>query len=297
MTLLLPEYYKGVIGLAKSGQSPIDLNDNIIRRKRYPTLILNGHWLNDGDAILGNDGSVATVILGGNRIPSTITGGPLFNDVYEYFICNFRWGEENCNGSEHTINGTWLHFIHEINSFLFSFPYILRTSLFYIFFFFISICHYRFSMEAQMVHWNRKYPSFDDCLNRKDGICIMSFLFLVPFGRSENNPQLEKITENLKHVTDAGSEINIPANALCWMRWATRCERYYTYQGSYNEGPCSILGYPECVTWIIFPMMINISPSQVDAFRMLKDDNGHFIKNNCKQIQLLRGRRIFLGIQ
>ncbi|KAF7386650.1 carbonic anhydrase-related protein-like [Vespula maculifrons] len=258
---LLPEYYKGLIGLGKYGQSPIDLDDKIVRPKRYPPLMLNGHWMNEGEAILGNDGNVATVILGGNRIQSTVSGGPLFNDVYEYFICNFRWGEENCNGSEHTINGTW------------------------------------FSMEAQMVHWNRKYLSFDECLKYKDGICILSFLFLVPSGEYvENNPQFEKITENLKYVVDAGSEKNIPPNSLCWMRWAARCERYYSYQGSYNEGSCGILGYPECVTWIIFPLMIRISPSQVDAFRMLKDEKGNPIKNNCKKIQLLRGRRIFLGI-
>ncbi|KAK2588629.1 hypothetical protein KPH14_006397 [Odynerus spinipes] len=258
---LLPEYYKGVIGLAKSGQSPIDLDDEIARPKRYPPLILNGHWLNEGEAVLGNDGKVATVVLGGHRVPSTVSGGPLLNDIYEFFICNFRWGKENCNGSEHTINGTW------------------------------------FSMEAQMVHWNRKYPTFDDCLKHKDGLCILSFLFLVP-RRScpDNNPQFYKITENLKYVVNAGSEVNIPPNALCWMRWATRCERYYSYQGSYNEGPRDIFGYPECVTWIIFPLVIPISPCHVEAFRMLKDEEGEPIKNNCAKIQLLRGRRIFVCI-
>lgn len=44
--------------MPKRGQSPIDLDDKIVRPKRYPPLMLNGHWMNEGEAILGNDGNV-----------------------------------------------------------------------------------------------------------------------------------------------------------------------------------------------------------------------------------------------
>lgn len=44
--------------MGKYGQSPIDLDDKIVRPKRYPPLMLNGHWMNEGEAILGNDGNV-----------------------------------------------------------------------------------------------------------------------------------------------------------------------------------------------------------------------------------------------
>ena len=45
--------------------------------------------------------------LCGDRIPATVKGGPLLNDEYEFLDVHFHWGEENCRGSEHTINGTW----------------------------------------------------------------------------------------------------------------------------------------------------------------------------------------------
>lgn len=49
----------------------------------------------------------AMIQLSGNRIPSTVTGGPLLNDVYEFINTHFHWRKDNCNGSEHQINGTW----------------------------------------------------------------------------------------------------------------------------------------------------------------------------------------------
>lgn len=47
-------------GFQKSGQAPIDLIDEIVQPKRFPPLILNGHWLKDGNATLFNDGSTGT---------------------------------------------------------------------------------------------------------------------------------------------------------------------------------------------------------------------------------------------
>jgi len=43
-------------GLEKGGQAPIDLIDKIVQPKKFPPLILNGHWLKDGNATLFNDG-------------------------------------------------------------------------------------------------------------------------------------------------------------------------------------------------------------------------------------------------
>lgn len=49
----------------------------------------------------------AMIFLNGNRIPSTVSGGPLRNDVYEFHNAHFHWGENDCRGAEHTINGSW----------------------------------------------------------------------------------------------------------------------------------------------------------------------------------------------
>ncbi|XP_070172065.1 carbonic anhydrase 2-like [Polyergus mexicanus] len=204
------------------GQAPIDLIDEIVRPKKFPPLILNGHWLKDGNATLFNDGSTVKIFLDGDRIPSTVFGGPLVNDEYEFHNAHFHWGENDCRGAEHTINGTW------------------------------------FSMESHIVHWNRKYLTFEECLRHRDGLCVLAYLFLVQPGSCQwNNVRFDKISENLQYVQNAGSEIKIPSNSLYWMRVATDCPNYYTYPGSYNTG-----ANLECATWIVFPIIIPIQSCQ-----------------------------------
>ncbi|XP_031837844.1 carbonic anhydrase 2-like [Nomia melanderi] len=248
--------YNGPIGLPTTGQSPIDLDDRLTRTRRYPPLVLNGHWLQDGEAHLINTGHIAKVILTGDRIPSTVSGGPLASDVYEFYEVHFHWGEDNCMGAEHTINGTW------------------------------------YSMECHAVHWNRKYISFEECQRHKDGLCILAHLFLVqPTCCACVNPQMERITENLKYVVEADSEVKIPPNSLSFMRSATYCSRYYTYPGSYNIGDFS-----ECVTWIVFPVVIPIKSSQLDEFRKLRNKDGQCIKSNRRDIQPLKCRKIYLAV-
>lgn len=44
-------------GLPTTGQSPINLDDRLVRKRKYPPLVLNGHWLNDGEARLLNTGT------------------------------------------------------------------------------------------------------------------------------------------------------------------------------------------------------------------------------------------------
>ncbi|EFN75381.1 Carbonic anhydrase-related protein [Harpegnathos saltator] len=216
-----------------NGQSPIDLIDKIARPMRFPPLILNGHWLKDGNATLFNNGVTAQIFLSGDRIPSTVSGGPLMNDEYEFYDAHFLWGEEDCRGAEHTINGTW------------------------------------FSMECHMVHWNRRYLTFDECLKHRDGLCILAYLFLVQSGSCQwNNIKFERISENLKNIQNAGSETKIPSNSLSWMRIATECPSYYTYHGSYNLDD---VDNPECAQWIVFPAITPIRHCQVGSIYRLHD--------------------------
>ncbi|XP_015606380.1 carbonic anhydrase [Cephus cinctus] len=189
------------MNLPKYGQSPIDLDNSIVHAVKYPPLILNGYWLNEGEATLTNNGTTAMVTLSGDRIPSTITGGPLFNEEYELHNAHFHWGKENCNGAEHTINGTW------------------------------------FSMEAHCLHWNRKYLTFEDAEKHKDGLVKLGYFFLVNGNNEWDNPMLQKITDNLMYIVEANSEVKIPANSLCWVREALHSPGYYVYYGSRTTWP------------------------------------------------------------
>ncbi|XP_012288802.1 carbonic anhydrase 2 [Orussus abietinus] len=240
----------------QSGRSPIDLDDKIVYPKKTPPLLLNGHWLNDGEATLSNNGRTASVYLCGNRIPSWISGGPLLQDVYDFHHVHFHWGKDNCFGCEHTINGTW------------------------------------FSMEAHAVHWNRKYFTFEAALQQKDGLCVLGYLFLAT--STWPHPLLEKITDNLKHIVDPGKDVKIPPNCLSWMRSAIFCEGYYFYHGSLTQDPERTS--TDCVLWVVFPTILRISTSQVEEFRKLKNIHGESIMANCTSVQPLRGRKIFWAI-
>ncbi|XP_026670786.1 carbonic anhydrase-like [Ceratina calcarata] len=251
------EGYTGLIGLPTTGQSPINLDDRLVRKRKFPPLVMNGHWLNDGEARLTNTGSTAKITLTGDRLPSTICGGPLADDVYEFSSAHFHWGEDNCKGAEHTINNTW------------------------------------YSMESHVIHWNRKYQTYEECFRHKDGFCILAYLFLVQPGCCGCiNPQLERITDHLKHVLDVNMETKIPPNCLSWMRWATYCSTYYTYAGSYNVGE-----FPEVATWIVFPVVIPVRPSELNEFRKLRDKDGNRIKSNTRELQMLKCRQIYLAVQ
>lgn len=37
----------------------------------------------------------------------------------------------------------------------------------------------RYSMEAQVMHWNMRYGSIDKCFDKPDGIAILSYLMQV----------------------------------------------------------------------------------------------------------------------
>ncbi|CAK9824874.1 Carbonic anhydrase 2, partial [Anthophora retusa] len=248
--------YTGLIGLPTTGQSPINIDDRLVRTRRYSPLVLTGHWLNDGEARLFNSGNTAKVFLTGDRIPSTVAGGPLANDVYELTEVHFHWGQDDCRGAEHTINNTW------------------------------------YSMEGHALHWNRKYSTPEECFRHKDGYCILAYLFLVQPGCCDCiNPQLERITDYLKHIRDPYMETNVAPNCLSWMRWATFSDRYYIYAGSYNSGE-----YPECATWIVFPVVIPIRSNQIDEFRKLRNKDGDNIESNWREIQLLKCRQIYLAV-
>lgn len=49
------------LGLPVTGQSPINLDDRLVRERKYPPLVLNGHWLNEGEAKMINNGQTGNL--------------------------------------------------------------------------------------------------------------------------------------------------------------------------------------------------------------------------------------------
>lgn len=153
---------------------PIELSNSIecitFRTKVFHTLPIHNH--------VHQYYLKAQVVLGGNRIPATIRGGPLKDDVYELTEVVFKWGTSNCKGAEHTLNGTW------------------------------------FTMEAQAVHYNTRYESFEDSLDKHDGLAVCSyFLQVYQLPAWDEHPLFAKITDHLHEIAKVDSSIKIsPSN-------------------------------------------------------------------------------------
>ncbi|XP_076630227.1 carbonic anhydrase 7 [Colletes latitarsis] len=140
---------------------------------------MSGHWSQDGDAKMRNTGSTVRITLEGKKSPVTIRGGPLSNDVYELTEVVFRWGSSNCKGAEHTLNGTW------------------------------------FTMEAQAIHFNKRYETIDNCWNKEDGLAICSY-FLQAYQMPvwDEHPLFSRITDSLYNVIQAESVTKLPTSTF-----------------------------------------------------------------------------------
>lgn len=230
------------------------------------------------------------VTLEGNRSPATIQGGPLATDTYELSEVVFRWGSSNCKGAEHTLNGTW------------------------------------FTMEAQAIHFNKRYETIERCWRENDGLAICSyFLQAYQVPTWDEHPSFSKITDDLYKITQYNSYAKLPASTLrifllppplffihsnqfsqrfldsnyqlfccriadclSWMRQACQSPGYYSYLGSLTTFP-----HYECAIWIVFPEPVRISENQADLFRMLRNKEGRCIKDNYREVQKLNGRMVY----
>ncbi|XP_011501652.1 PREDICTED: carbonic anhydrase 2-like [Ceratosolen solmsi marchali] len=251
---LQEKVWTSTTGIPKWNQSPIDLNSMYTIHHNFPILVLQGHLACKGPAKMINTGNTVKIEFIGNRV-ATLKGGPL-NDEYQFSDLQFRWGSTNAFGAEHSINSVW------------------------------------FSMEAQAIHWNKRYGSIDKCYEKPDGIAIIAFLFqVIGCPGMPDNPNFLQITDNLNYIKLANKYTILRPDCLKWIAEAISKPGYYTYTGSLTTYP-----YSECVTWIVIPCPIVISARQADAFRRLYNNKTELITHNFRSQQKIHDRKIFYAI-
>lgn len=74
---------------------------------------------------------------------SSLTGGPLGEDIYQLAQFHAHWGGEDSRGSEHTVDGKM------------------------------------FSAELHLVHYNSKYGDFGNAVDKEDGLAVLGVLIKV----------------------------------------------------------------------------------------------------------------------
>lgn len=185
--------------------------------------------------------------------------GAQFNSTTRFRLDQFHchWGSDNRMGSEHTLDGN------------------------------------TYSAEMHFVHYNmEKYRTFSKAARHPDGLAVLS-VFLDANESYLNHAELEKIVNNLKHISHKGEH--------CIIKQGVRVENllptnrsYWSYQGSLTTPP-----YFESVTWFVYKYPVKCSLSQLNKFRGLKltprpdIDDEISITSNVRSTQPLNGRTIF----
>lgn len=103
-----------------------------------------------------------------------IIGGPLDNK-YIFEQLHFHWGVEDDSGCEHILEGN------------------------------------TYSMEAHAVHYNAKYGSFAEAVDKPDGLAVTGF-FVHAFG-DVDCPEFDKIVNGIKYIAKPNTESKIDAGS------------------------------------------------------------------------------------
>ncbi|XP_076469843.1 carbonic anhydrase-like [Babylonia areolata] len=130
---------------------------------------------------------------------STMTGGPLGDNVYKLIQFHLHWGSSDDKGAEHTIDGKV------------------------------------YSAELHLVHWNSTaYGSFSEAANKSDGLAVLCMFIKV--GNSHKG--FELVSRELSSVTFKGAccKASETFDPTCLLPGNTK--RYWTYPGSLTTPPC-----------------------------------------------------------
>lgn len=193
-----------------------------------------------------NNGHSFQVSFVDDQNSSTLTGGPV-TGTFRLKQFHFHWGSADDKGSEHTVNGK---------------------------------CY---PAELHLVHWNTKYPSFKDAVDKPDGLAVVGVFLKI----GADNPKLQKILDAMDAIKSKGKQTPFP-NFDPSVLLPSSLD-YWTYLGSLTTPPLL-----ESVTWIVCKQSISVSSAQMKRFRSLlfsgDGEKACCMVNNYRPPQPLKGR-------
>ncbi|CAH1972843.1 unnamed protein product, partial [Acanthoscelides obtectus] len=141
----------------------------------------------------------------------------------------------------------------------------------------------KYDGEIHFVHVNNRYCSTQKGIINNDGLCVLGVFLKLG---SKGHPEIAKLVEVMEKCEAKGAEAKLERNVDI-SNLIPLHGSYYTYPGSLTTPPCS-----ECTTWIVFDDPIEVSESQLDAFRSMKGPSGEIIVNNFRPLMPLEDREV-----
>ncbi|XP_076065689.1 carbonic anhydrase 2-like [Oratosquilla oratoria] len=228
-------------------QSPINIETGNVKTEYWRPFSLKNYDLKPSQMRVKNNGHSAQVEMDNNVAPRVLQGGLKGEYIFAQF--HFHWGGESSKGSEHTIDGV------------------------------------RYPMELHLVHYNAKYNSLGEAVEKPDGLAVLGVLYEIS---STDNPALTPLVNTLKNISEAGFFSEVPSTYPLRAFLPSDLETFYRYEGSLTTPTCN-----EVVTWTVFSKAVPVSETQMSEFRALKMKQGGNIINNFRPPQPLGNRKVF----
>ncbi|XP_063704466.1 carbonic anhydrase-like [Culicoides brevitarsis] len=246
-----PEYWEDAApSCGGNYQSPISLHSRDAVSVRYRSLTINNADSLPTSIKLQNDGhSVKYTPTYANGEQVTISGGPLA-DEYVLHHFHFHWGSTNDKGSEHYLNGR------------------------------------QFASEIHLVHYNKKYRSFDDAAAQPQGLAVIGFFYQISSRLQDSF--LDQGLDAVRNPNDTTTLREEDTYSISDIIGDTPFE-FISYAGSLTTPPCY-----ETVTWIVGTEILEMSETEIQAFRRLRDSSNSQMVDNFRPLQKRNGRKLFL---
>eukprot|EP00095_Tigriopus_kingsejongensis_P008580 maker-scaffold167_size293163-snap-gene-1.22 protein:Tk08580 transcript:maker-scaffold167_size293163-snap-gene-1.22-mRNA-1 annotation:"glycosyl-phosphatidylinositol-linked carbonic anhydrase" len=234
-------------------QSPIDIprQGNVVSQMEL--MEFTNYASSPAVMRLTNTGREVKIDIGGchpdARIPKISRGN--LNGTYVFYQAHFHWGQSRYKGSEHLKSGT-------------SFP-----------------------MEVQLLHYNEKYESMKEALDKEDGIAGLVVFFQMA---SDINFKLDYLVDFLPNVTHVGASVNLEPPFPLFSILPRFQYEYFRYSGSLTSPPCS-----ENVIWTVLEDTVPITLKQMSQFDNLfrNSQNSSLLHDNIRSPQPLHNRTIY----
>uniref|UniRef100_A0A2P2HXR5 Carbonic anhydrase n=1 Tax=Hirondellea gigas TaxID=1518452 RepID=A0A2P2HXR5_9CRUS len=143
----------------------------------------------------------------------------------------------------------------------------------------------RYPLELHLVHIKEEYyPDLGEGAKNGDGLAVLGIFFKIS---RVDNPALAPLVKTLNDIKASGSTMTKTDMYSLGTLLPKKLGKFYRYLGSLTTPSCN-----EAVVWTIFRDYVEISETQLSAFRDLKDSHANAIVDNYRTAQPRNSRLV-----